>query len=141
MRRWRCSSNMAESQPRSKLRNSIRTNLCRPPASSFRRKSDPARPEAKLRWREPDVLADTNEFLSTLEQKVSPALAALLVIDVQNDFVADGGFFDQVGADVKTIQRAIPRLAQLIDRAREAGVLVVFIQAIYDPQHLSAPMR
>jgi ureidoacrylate peracid hydrolase len=55
--------------------------------------------------------------------------------------VADGGFFDQVGADVKTIQRAIPPPAQLVDRAREAGVLVVFIQAIYDPQYLSAPMR
>jgi len=87
------------------------------------------------------VLADSDELLSTLEQKVSPALAALLVIDVQNDFVADGGFFDQIGADVKTIQRAISPLAKLIDRAREAGVLVVFIQAIYDPQYLSAPMR
>jgi ureidoacrylate peracid hydrolase len=86
-------------------------------------------------------LANSDELLSTLEQKVLPAHAALLVVDVQNDFVADGGFFDQVGADVKTIQRAIPPLAQLVDRAREAGVLVVFIQAIYDPQYLSAPMR
>lgn len=87
------------------------------------------------------MLADSHELLSTLERKVSPAHAALLVIDVQNDFVADGGFFDQIGADVKTIQRVIPTLAQLVDRAREAGVLVVFIQAIYDPQYLSAPMR
>ena len=87
------------------------------------------------------MLADSDELLSTLEQKVLPAHAALLVVDVQNDFVADGGFFDQVGADVKTIQRAIPPLAQLVDRARAAGVLVVFIQAIYDPQYLSAPMR
>jgi ureidoacrylate peracid hydrolase len=87
------------------------------------------------------VFADSDELLSTLEQKVSPAHAALLVIDVQHDFVADGGFFDQIGADVKTIQRAIPPLAQLVDHAREAGVLVVFIQAIYDPQYLSAPMR
>ena len=87
------------------------------------------------------MLAGSDELLSTLEQKVLPAHAALLVVDVQNDFVAEGGFFDQVGADVKTIQRAIPPLAQLIDRARAAGVLVVFIQAIYDPQYLSAPMR
>ena len=87
------------------------------------------------------MLADSHDLLSTLERKVLPAHAALLVVDVQNDFVADGGFFDQVGADVKTIQRAIPPLAQLVDRAREAGVLVVFIQAIYDPQYLSAPMR
>jgi ureidoacrylate peracid hydrolase len=90
---------------------------------------------------EADVLADFDELLSTLEQKVSPARAALLVVDVQNDFVAHGGFFDQIGADVQMIQRAIPPLARLIDRAREAGMLVVFIQAIYDPQYLSAPMR
>ena len=87
------------------------------------------------------MLADSHELLSTLEQKVLPAHAALLVVDVQNDFVADGGFFDKIGADVKTIQRAIPPLVQLIDCARETGVLVIFIQAIYDPQYLSSPMR
>jgi ureidoacrylate peracid hydrolase len=87
------------------------------------------------------VLTDSHELLSTLEQKVLPAHAALLVVDVQNDFVADGGFFDKIGADVKTIQRAIPPLVQLIDCARQAGVLVIFIQAIYDPQYLSSPMR
>jgi ureidoacrylate peracid hydrolase len=86
-------------------------------------------------------MADSDELLSTLAQKVSPAHAALLVIDVQNDFVANGGFFDRIGADVKTIQRIIPPLARFVDCAREAGVLVVFIQAIYDPQYLSAPMR
>ena len=86
-------------------------------------------------------MADSDELLSTLAQKVSPAHAALLVIDVQNDFVANGGFFDRVGADVKAIQRVIAPLARFVDCAREAGVLVVFIQAIYDPQYLSAPMR
>jgi ureidoacrylate peracid hydrolase len=80
-------------------------------------------------------------LLSTLEQKAAPANAALLVIDVQNDFVADGGFFDRIGADVKTVQKAIPSLVGLIGKAREAGVPVIFVQAIYDPQFLSAPMR
>ena len=86
-------------------------------------------------------MADYDELLSTLAQKVSPAHAALLVIDVQNDFVANGGFFDRIGADVKTIQRVIAPLARLLDCAREAGVPVIFIQAIYDAQYLSAPMR
>ena len=80
-------------------------------------------------------------LLSTLEQKASPANAALLVVDVQNDFVADGGFFDRIGADVKTVQQRIPNLVRLIDKARSAGVPVIFVQAIYDPQYLSAPMR
>lgn len=81
------------------------------------------------------------ELLSTLEEKAAPGHAALLVIDVQNDFVAAGGFFDRIGADVGTIQKSIPRLARLIEHAREARMPVIFVQAIYDPQYLSAPMR
>src|SRR5215468_709291 len=119
---------MAASQPRSKLRNSIPTSSCRPLANSFRRKRDRARPEAEA------PLAGGGR-VGGLRR---------VVVDIGTEgfaVVADGGFFDQVGADVKMIQRAIPPLAQLVDRAREAGVLVVFIQAIYDPQYLSAPMR
>jgi ureidoacrylate peracid hydrolase len=80
-------------------------------------------------------------MLSTLDLKAAPGHAALLVVDVQNDFVADGGFFDKIGADVKTVQGAIPNLVRLVDKARAAGVPVIFVQAIYDPQYLSAPMR
>jgi ureidoacrylate peracid hydrolase len=80
-------------------------------------------------------------LLVTLKEKAAPSRAALVVIDVQNDFVADGGFFDQIGADVKTAQRRIPALLRLIDAARSARVSVLFVQAIYDPEHVSAPMR
>jgi hypothetical protein len=38
---------------------------------------------------EAHVLADFDELLSTLEQKVSPAHVSLPAVDVQNDFVAD----------------------------------------------------
>lgn len=80
-------------------------------------------------------------LLSTLELKAAPGNAALLVVDVQNDFIADGGFFDRIGADVKAVQKAIPNLVRLIGKARAARVPVIFVQAIYDPQYLSAPMR
>lgn len=80
-------------------------------------------------------------LLTTLEQKAAPANAALVVVDVQNDFVADGGFFAKIGADMKTIQRAVPPLVRLIEHARKAGVLVVFVQAIYNQEYRSAPMR
>lgn len=81
------------------------------------------------------------ELLLTLEQKVDPAHAALLLVDVQNDFCAEGGFFHRAGYDLAHIRRAIPPLVRLLDRARAAGVPAVFIQAIYDPEVLSAPMR
>src|SRR3954468_14230045 len=85
---------------------------------------------------------DVSSLLRTLAQKVDSAYSALLVIDVQNDFVADGGFFDKVGGDVRTIQQQrVPNLVRLIDAARQAGVLVIFVQAIYDPDDLSDAMR
>jgi ureidoacrylate peracid hydrolase len=83
----------------------------------------------------------SNDLLTTLAQKAAPGGAALVVIDVQNDFCAADGFFGQIGADIPTIQRAIPPLQRLIDGARAAGVLVVYVQAIYDPADLSPAMR
>ncbi len=81
------------------------------------------------------------ELLLTLEQKVAPLHAALLVVDVQNDFLAEGGFFQRAGYDLTDVQRAVPPLVRLLDHARRAGVPVIFIQAIYDAEVLSGPMR
>jgi len=82
------------------------------------------------------------ELLSGLSLKASPQHCALLVIDVQNDFAATGGFFHQVGADVGHLQRhVIPSIHRLIESARRAGVTVVFVKSFYDAQYLSAPMR
>jgi ureidoacrylate peracid hydrolase len=86
-------------------------------------------------------VSDDDALLTTLAQKAAPGNAALVVVDVQNDFVADGGFFAKIGADMATIQRAVPPLLRLIECARKAGVPVVFVQAIYDQQYRSAPMR
>ena len=81
-------------------------------------------------------------MLTTLEQKAAPGNAALVVIDVQNDFVADGGFFDSIGADVRILQqRTVPALVRLLEQAHEAGVLVVYVQAIYDAPFRSAAME
>src|SRR5262249_11486342 len=49
---------------------------------------------AGVGWGEGGVLA--GGLLSTLERKVLPGHAGVVVVGVQNGFVADGGFFDQV---------------------------------------------
>jgi ureidoacrylate peracid hydrolase len=88
------------------------------------------------------VTEETVDLLWRLDQKVDPEHCALLVIDVQNDFAANGGFFDKMGADLSPIQtQRVPALLRLIEEARQARVLMVFVQAIYDPIYLSAPMR
>jgi ureidoacrylate peracid hydrolase len=70
-------------------------------------------------------------MLTTLEEKVDPAHAALIVIDMQNDFCAQGGMMDKEGADISAVQSMAQRLPNLIDSARSAGALVVFIRNVY----------
>ena len=53
-------------------------------------------------------LMSSDGLLTTLAQKADPGCAALLVIDVQSDFAADGGFFDRIGADVRSINDGDP---------------------------------
>ena len=38
-----------------------------------------------------------DDVLLTLAQKVDPGHTAVVVIDVQNDFCAPGGFYDRTG--------------------------------------------
>ncbi len=68
---------------------------------------------------------------------IDPRTTALVVIDVQNDFCAPGGYFDRSGADLSLIDPAINRLVQLLDVARAAGTLVVFVRNHYDPIYMS----
>jgi len=69
-----------------------------------------------------------NGVLKTLEEQIDPKSSALLVIDMQNDYVADNGKIGKAGLDVRRIQAAIPAMNSLIAEARKAGVLVVWIR-------------
>jgi nicotinamidase-related amidase len=63
-----------------------------------------------------------------LREAVRPEITALIVVDMQNDFCAKGGHYDRCGKNVDYAAVMIPRLAELIRKGREAGVLVVYIQ-------------
>jgi ureidoacrylate peracid hydrolase len=82
-----------------------------------------------------------SKVMTTLDQKVDPAHAALIVVDIQNDFCADEGFFATEGYDMAHIRASVTRTVKLIEQARAAGVKVVFIRSTYDPHHLNDPMR
>lgn len=81
------------------------------------------------------------EYLDSLEAKVNPRNSALLVIDVQNDFISEGGFADKVGWPLKANQLAVRKLQVLLAAARRATVPVIFIKSNYDDIFLSLPMR
>jgi ureidoacrylate peracid hydrolase len=69
--------------------------------------------------------------LGSLAEKVDPAHAALLVIDMQNDFCAAGGLVSKDGRDISAAQELAARLPAFVDAARAAGVLVVFVRCLY----------
>jgi nicotinamidase-related amidase len=57
------------------------------------------------------------------EVRVDPAKAALIVVDMQNDFVKEGGTLV-----VPDAEATIPRIKSLLALARESGMKVVFTQ-------------
>ncbi|MBI3373264.1 MAG: cysteine hydrolase [Betaproteobacteria bacterium] len=59
------------------------------------------------------------------EFEFEPATTALLVIDMQRDFVDPGGFGEALGNDVSLLRKAIPPTKRVLDAARSAGMLVI----------------
>ncbi|MET0457410.1 MAG: cysteine hydrolase [Mycobacterium sp.] len=50
---------------------------------------------------------------------------ALIVIDMQRDFILPGGFGESLGNDVDQLLKVVPPLAALISAARDAGIMVI----------------
>jgi len=71
-------------------------------------------------------------MLRTLAEKTDPGHAALLIVDVQNDFCADNGAMHKEGRDLTLVQAMVPRLARFIGEARAAGVPIVWIRNLYN---------
>ena len=66
---------------------------------------------------------------------IDPQKSAVVVIDLANDFVYPGGVIaDAGGAEYqKRAQAILPRLARLLEAAREAGVTVVYATDAHTP--------
>lgn len=62
------------------------------------------------------------------------ARAAVLVVDMQNDFGAPGGMFHRAGVDISPIQRVVAPTARVIAAAREASIPVVYLKMGYGPE-------
>lgn len=56
---------------------------------------------------------------------LDPAQTALIVIDMQRDFIEPGGFGETLGNDVSLLQAIVPATARLIDGFRKAGLPVI----------------
>ena len=70
-------------------------------------------------------------ILRTLKERCDPHWAALLVVDVQNDFVSSKGSAAQRGEEVSASQAMVPRLIRLIDEARRVSLPVIYVKTTH----------
>jgi nicotinamidase-related amidase len=64
---------------------------------------------------------------------------ALLIIDMQRDFMEPGGFGETLGNDVSQLASAVAPIAALLDAARRSGMLVVPTREGHLPDLSDAP--
>lgn len=69
----------------------------------------------------------------------APERAALVVIDMQRDFLEPGGFGESLGNDVSLLQSAVGPCARALAAARAAGLLVVHTREGHRPDLADAP--
>lgn len=74
------------------------------------------------------ILIEGKEVLTELSELVAREHTALVLVDMQRDFLEPDGVFGRLGVDLSMYAEMRPRLAALLAAARSAGVLVVHVQ-------------
>src|SRR3954454_13369225 len=64
---------------------------------------------------------------------------ALLIIDMQRDFIEPGGFGETLGNDVSQLARAVKPIAAVLAVARDLGMLVLHTREGHLPDLSDAP--
>jgi len=57
--------------------------------------------------------------------RFDPSRTALLLIDMQRDFIEPGGFGETLGNDVSILQAVVPPLQAVLADARERGMMII----------------
>lgn len=76
-----------------------------------------------------------------LAPMLAPARTALLVIDVQHDFVAPDGALAHAGLDMAPLATPLQRVEALIAAARAGGVTLVFARVVTRPDTDSRALK
>ena len=76
---------------------------------------------------------------SRVRSRLPPGQVALIVIDMQRDFLLPGGFGETLGNDVSQLAAVIPPLQDLLAAARAAGLLVIHTREGHRPDLSDLP--
>jgi nicotinamidase-related amidase len=81
----------------------------------------------------PDLAAEPFPF------PLDPAHAALIVIDMQRDFIEPGGFGASLGNDVSRLAAIVPTVRRLLDACRAARLPIIHTQECHRPDLSDCP--
>ena len=72
-----------------------------------------------------------------LRDKINPKHTAILVIDIQDDFVNPEGILAKRGRNMSMINDVVEKLPTFLEQAKSLGVLTLYTQQIYDYDKLN----
>lgn len=81
----------------------------------------------------PKVAAQPYDF------EFDPASTALLMIDMQRDFIEPGGFGATLGNDVSLLAAIVPTAAKVLEACRGAGMTVIHTKECHRPDLADCP--
>lgn len=79
------------------------------------------------------VTANPNDF------SFEPANTALVIIDMQRDFIEQGGFGAALGNDVTPLKAIVPAVRRLLELARQQGMLAIHTRESHLPDLSDCP--
>jgi nicotinamidase-related amidase len=82
---------------------------------------------------------DANPYPWPFDGAATPANTALMVIDMQFDFVGLGGYVDRMGYDLSAVRAPIGPIAALLARARALGMHVIHTREGHRPDLADLP--
>ena len=64
---------------------------------------------------------------------IDPAKAAVIVVDMENDFASEHGLFDHAGVDISGAKAAIPSIQAALAAARRADIRIIYLKMGFQP--------
>jgi len=81
------------------------------------------------------MVKDTKPFPFPMRQSE----LALIIIDMQRDFLLPGGFGESMGCDIGHMKNIVPALQSLLDACRKAGVTIIHTRESHTPDLADCP--
>ena len=87
----------------------------------------------------PFAAVDANPYAWPYDGNWTAANTALVVIDMQTDFVGLGGYVDRMGYDLSAVREPIAPIAKLLAKARALGMHVIHTREGHRPDLADLP--